>query len=463
MSDQEHTNVYTEQEDIVELTEVAIPTAPDSFCFDDAFCDTLDNLQDIASQPSNNECSLGDCSSIKEEPSCLLSHANTSNSWDIVDSVTIPDDANGDQSLAFHDPMISTDDDYFIKPKPKAMPFDPNLYNKTSTAIDAAALQFERERTTVKFPWETGFAGKVLNQTKTEVWPWCSTPVVGRLDYSMGIIGNMSSSSSASVTCLEQSVCKPVLPHALRRLRMIQYTASEDSVRQRSIVRWRLLVEHDLNATHVGQLLSKLSDSLSSEAEIIQILEDTFAPKSTATLYKRVASIEKYFSWCNGQSIPSPMMFNEPDVYSYISYLRRVGSASTVADSFRQAVVFASSLLGSNGDIQSIHNSNRIKGAVHSMFIQKRKLKQAPALSVSMVLALEEAACNLTHPHERVIAGHLCFALYSSARFSDSVYLDELNLKQYDDVYLVEAATSKHKTSTSKEKTEHFAPSHCYR
>ena len=86
------------------------------------------------------------------------------------------------------------------------------------------------------------------------------------------------------------------------------------------------------------------------------------------------------------------------------------------------------------------------------MFVQKRKLKQAPALTKDMVIALEKAACTLDHPHERVVAGHLCFTLFCSARFSDAVYLDDLSLKVSGDVYLVEASTAKHKTSTTKEK-----------
>ena len=50
MSGQEHTNVHTEPEGTLELTESAIPTAPDPFCFVDALCNALDGIPDFADE-----------------------------------------------------------------------------------------------------------------------------------------------------------------------------------------------------------------------------------------------------------------------------------------------------------------------------------------------------------------------------------------------------------------------------
>ena len=87
---------------------------------------------------------------------------------------------------------------------------------------------------------------------------------------------------------------RPAFPHAVRHLSSLKWHLTDDALRQRAIVRWRVVVEGDLEASSLGRLLTHACNSLTGDDVVLQSITDAFASKSTATLAKRSASLTNY-------------------------------------------------------------------------------------------------------------------------------------------------------------------------
>ena len=166
----------------------------------------------------------------------------------------------------------------------------------------------------------------------------------------------------------------------------------DDYLRLRALVKWRVIIESDLEACEVGLQLTELVNDLKAEALIRSTISDIFAKKSTATMLKRSSAILRYLQWAKKQALERPTLFPEIIVYAYVCFLRDSFAKPTVAVAFLEAMNFC---IHTCGYIHAIpaSKSQRIKGAASSQFRLKRVLKQAPALKVCAMRILENA-CN---------------------------------------------------------------------
>ena len=101
-------------------------------------------------------------------------------------------------------------------------------------------------------------------------------------------------------------------------------------------------------------------------------------------------------------------------------------------------------------NVQAVLTS-RVTGAAHNMFLQKRKLKQAPPFSVQAVSAFEDICIHDNRSHVRAICGSILFCIFACVRWFDAMRVESLQLDKYITMSLLEASTSKHKTSMTKE------------
>eukprot|EP00435_Cladocopium_sp_Y103_P035869 s3789_g9.t1 len=102
--------------------------------------------------------------------------------------------------------------------------------------------------------------------------------------------------------------------------------------------------------------------------------------------------------------------------------------------------------------------SARVTGAAHSMFLQKRKFKEAPAFSVDAV-AMFEGLCNEDpRVHVRVICGAILFCIFACIRWFDAMRIEAIWLDKYTTMCLLAAETSRHKTSMTKETKTRLLP-----
>jgi hypothetical protein len=332
-------------------------------------------------------------------------------------------------------------------------------HNVLSAASNSEQLQviansvwtYERSRRLGNLPWETGLMGQVFRTPMPTSYgrtPLASVPIPVQYWKTDG----------------PTTVTKPPIPRisfALARLRNVRLQPSEDALRTRALVRWRLILELDLESSQLSRTLKSMAEDLSNETNISRVLADAFASKSTSTLFKRASSIGHYLEWAKAQRVERPLLFAETHLYSYVSYLRSSNYKPTKAEAFKEAVAFCVHVLGMDNSVACF--SNRFKGACHLQYISKSPLKQAPPLTVEQVRRLERLAMAAPRLEDRIIAGQFCFCVYASCRFSDSIYATDYKLTRASNssgetVILIDAGTLRHKTATTRERATTFLP-----
>ena len=142
----------------------------------------------------------------------------------------------------------------------------------------------------------------------------------------------------------------------------------------------------------------------------------------------------------------------ETNVYKYMNFLRDQGYAPTAASHYLEALGFAHQVFTLCHMNPSAVLTSRVKGAAHSMFRQKRKLKQAPAFSVEAVRAFETMVLQDPRDHIKVICGSILFCILACIRWTDAMRIESVQLDRFSTILIVEASTARRKTSMSKER-----------
>ena len=154
----------------------------------------------------------------------------------------------------------------------------------------------------------------------------------------------------------------------------------------------------------------------------------------------------------------SPFNQGEDVIYEYICNLRSSDAGATTPSQFVEALRFSNALLGFCKLTVDDMLSPRVLGAAHSSFLTKRVRKPAEVLTANEVRQLEDICMQSEILHHKVIAGHFLFCLMTAARWHDSMYVVSLDLSRAGHLMLLEAATSKHKSSRSKEQQRELLP-----
>ncbi|CAJ1371311.1 unnamed protein product [Effrenium voratum] len=219
----------------------------------------------------------------------------------------------------------------------------------------------------------------------------------------------------------------------------------------------RLMLEVDMEATELGKLV--LSEGASERLQAFgKTIRDTFAAKATATIYKRTRCYWRFFTWCRAVQAGNGLRLSEKVVYKYLSYLQEEGAGATSGDAFLQSFRFFHAswqFVGLNLDQEL---SARVKGVAHVLYCKKPLLKQARALSVAELAALEDIVLGAEASHVGVIAGYLLFCAMSCCRFSDALFAIDFVVSSHGSTVLIEAGTKVHKTASSKEKKTVLLP-----
>ena len=214
----------------------------------------------------------------------------------------------------------------------------------------------------------------------------------------------------------------------------------------------------DLQATELGVTLCNLAGGLDESSDVLQVLKDCFAKKATATILKRTGSFWALAGWLLENEQTAIWNVNEPQLYRFMCSLRDQQSAPTKASHVIESInFFDTALRFRNTDCKTLLSA-RVTGAAHSMFLGKRKLKQAPQLSVRAVKILETICLSKTNLLRTIVSGALLFCTFSAARWSDFARLEDMWIDKKGRTVLVEAETSKHKTSRSKESKTRLLP-----
>ena len=303
-------------------------------------------------------------------------------------------------------------------------------------------------------PWETGYAGMVLSNKMPKLFH-----VVGDSPMQVGRTDFIRASTAASPSVSHVALL-PKLPGHVRKLKLMNWHTDPDDLKRRALNLVRIMVESDLSATQLGKMMHNLSYSLADELKIQQLVSDRFARKSPATLYKRARSLWRYFEWMKGGYSQS-LHLTEDRLHQYVGHLREQNCAPTSAQSFIESLNFFSSLIGFVSCDIGLAISARVKGVVHTLSLQKRKLKQARALKVEEVRALEELVLQPELPVLGILAGFFLFCVMNCCRFNDAQFAENLTLDETDDTVILHAGTCQHKTATTADKRTTLLPLVC--
>ena len=260
----------------------------------------------------------------------------------------------------------------------------------------------------------------------------------------IGLMDSMSASSSVAQA--------PLLPSstsifALQRIRQMILHKTDDDIRRKSLERITTMMLLDVNATKLGRSLLSFAGTLVTDAEIVNSATDVFGPKSSGTLLKGSNSMWRFSQWLHKLKLGSPFTQPEEVVYKCVQFLKESQAGATSASHSLEALGFFGSLLGFR--VLNVHEviCVRVKGAAHIQYVGKRVRRPAEILTVDEVRSLEDLVLDSMDSKRVIIAGHLMFCLMAASRWWDAQHVVTAVASTYKGVWLVEAETSKHKTS----------------
>ena len=157
-----------------------------------------------------------------------------------------------------------------------------------------AACSDSLKRPGFSLTWESGLGGMVVGRKMPKLFHAVGDEPsqVGKADFLKGV-----------TTVTHQLACKPLLPKLpghVRLLKLMSWYVEPDDLKRRALGMVRIMIESDLSATQLGKMMHDMAYELANESNIRRLLQDTFARKSPATLYKRARSFWEYFEWMKG-------------------------------------------------------------------------------------------------------------------------------------------------------------------
>ena len=342
-----------------------------------------------------------------------------------------------------------------MQPKPKIAATKPPVSTSVGIAVkrtadEMASTQIHRLIADVKQPWQTGPLSTLFSKQKP-FWERLQRqnkmPLVGLSDHIA-----LSSEDSAIPKPIQQTEL------TVQRIRASRLVSSQDDYRHLALSRFKTMVLLNLDGTRLGQSLRSFAGTLCPDDELSQIFMDVFAPKATGTILKRCNALWRFSGWLQTQGFGSPFCQDEKTLYQYVCHLRQSQAGPTTPSQFLEAMRFSDALLGFTKVRLSDMLSARVVGAAHATYMTKRVRRPAEVLTVAEVSALEDICLNDAELHRRVIAGHLLFSFTAAARWHDSMFVVSLDLSTAGNIVLLEALTSKHKSSRGKEQQMELLP-----
>ena len=307
----------------------------------------------------------------------------------------------------------------------------------------------------LKLPWETGIAGQVFSHKPLFPLPIIgdNPMTIGKPDFLMGM--------ASTTTSMQAAPLLPKIPGHVRKLKLMSWLPEEDDLKARALAMVRTIIESDLSATQLGGLVHDLAHDLSSESQIQRTLNDTFAKKKPATLYKRTRAYWRFFQWLGKNRYHEGLNLTESLLYQYACHLKDTSAAPTTGKSFLESLNFFGGLLGFRAFKLTDVVSARVRGVIHTMQISKAPLKQARPLTVKEVQALEELTVDPAVPTLSVMAGFFMFLIMNCCRFSDAQWAERMDLDSSGAEFVLQSGTQKHKTATTADKLTTILPLVC--
>ena len=252
----------------------------------------------------------------------------------------------------------------------------------------------------------------------------------------------------------------PTYPAAVKRLRDMKPSESEDAIRSKGLGRWLLIISACPEASGVGRSMVRNISHLQTDASLNKALEDLCARKSPATILKRAGTLLKYIVHCSNQGHHA-FPLNEAQCLEYCQMMEGSSDFSaTSISSFRQALNFAGAVFQVD-NATAIASNGRISGMCHKKLLTKRMLKQSSVFSIKEIRCFMEIVVSKKDDLHRLFAGHILFCIFSRARWGDHQHISSVEWDVCDQGCFggfVQGNTRKSKTSITAEQRTRFLP-----
>ena len=327
----------------------------------------------------------------------------------------------------------------------------PQIHTQQTGMVTALTLLRTSKR--VNMPWEKGPLSPVFNREPVMRRFLVNPCAIGLAD----VLNPAPKKIAQDPAPMLGALPKP-LDMVKKRIAITSYKVHDDELRSRALNKFKVLVSLDPHATQTGRSMLDALGRLEDNDTVMHILSDSLATKATGALTKRVSALWRWANWLAESRMGTCFCQPETSVYKYMNFLRDQGSAPTAASHFLEALGFAHQVFSLCRMNPSSILTSRVKGAAHSMFLQKRKPKQAPAFSVEAVRTFETMVLRDPRDHTKVICGSILFCILACIRWTDAMRIESVHLDRCSTVLIVEAATSRHKISNSKEHETRLLP-----
>ncbi|CAE7255146.1 unnamed protein product [Symbiodinium sp. CCMP2592] len=232
----------------------------------------------------------------------------------------------------------------------------------------------------------------------------------------------------------------------------VNFPKSEQASRLKGISLWCDVIgvapQHFGITRHVQ--LSDEDNGGQVATELFTCVDAVMGVKAPSTINSRGMVVKRYLYWCTqNDRLAWPM--KEAVSFDYVHHLKALG-APTAPASFLQAVNFMIYTIEPEG-ATAIISSFLIQGVAKQASSKKRPLKQAPALTVAMVLRLHAILRNTSEGvFDRLAAGLMLMCVYGRCRCSDLRHIEEICLDITGRHGFIEVRTEHHKTANREKR-----------
>ncbi len=214
-------------------------------------------------------------------------------------------------------------------------------------------------------------------------------------------------------------------------------------LKENALQKWEVIIEM---AEPVHSSLLQLLAECKTEQEVRDMIENAFRG-NWGTCNKRAGSFAMFVRWCRTTQIKQfPLTIHK--VYKYVEMLRQENAPATRAHSFLSAGRYATIHLGLISGL-AIFDDQVVQGATKASYDRKRLTRQAAVFHKEAVALYEHIVVHSKSVKDRVLAGHIRFAIGARLRGADSINITHeptLDLNPATGIGYVEAKTFGTKT-----------------
>ena len=322
-------------------------------------------------------------------------------------------------------------------------------------AMIAQALAFKRRRLLPEKQTHVFRTGKrsilQISDVSGRLGRMLRTPVIGSAE-------TLAETACTDLPLSQLAPDRPVQKIIEARVKASSMWKSEDDLRAAALKKLRKIILFEAEASALGSSLISAGSMLTEESEITMTFQHAFAGKATGTLNKRAGSLLAFSEWVWTSMQSSPLRFTEGILYRYLLVLQNKAAAATKGKHTLEALRFLNGIANLRFVDLNEAISARCVGLARQMELTKRILVQASPLTSDQVYALEKLVCESISHSIKIIAGYFLFLLYTVARWSDGMELQELEVNGCEDHVIVLASPAKHKTSVTAEQKRRLLP-----